>query len=128
MATSTETTRIIYSMVRVSKSYDKKQVLTDITLGYYYGAKIGVLGLNGSGKSTLLRIMAGVDRDYEGQVIGELYLELAQQMPRIFQSPWAPEMHTAFQNLVITPVLQDQADVDAVFDELSVELERVKSL
>jgi arabinosaccharide transport system substrate-binding protein len=65
---------------------------------------------------------------YEGQVIGELYLDLAQQMPRIFQSPWAPEMHTAFQNLVITPVLQDQADIDAVFDELSVELDRVKSL
>jgi arabinosaccharide transport system substrate-binding protein len=65
---------------------------------------------------------------YEGQVIGELYLELAQQMPRIFQSPWAPEMHTAFQNLVITPVLQDQADIDAAFDELAVELERVKSL
>jgi ATP-binding cassette ChvD family protein len=69
MATSTETTRIIYSMVRVSKSWERKQVLKDITLGYYYGAKIGVLGLNGSGKSSLLRIMAGVDRDHEGQIV-----------------------------------------------------------
>jgi ABC-type glycerol-3-phosphate transport system substrate-binding protein len=65
---------------------------------------------------------------YEGQVIGELYLELAKLMPRIYQSPWAPEMHTAFQNIVITPVLQDQADIDAAFEELGVELERVKSL
>jgi sulfate-transporting ATPase len=66
---ATETTQIIYSMVRVSKSYEKKQVLKDITLGYYYGAKIGVLGLNGSGKSSLLRIMAGVDTQYEGKIV-----------------------------------------------------------
>src|SRR5262244_689337 len=60
--------KVIYSMVGVSKFYDKKAVLKDIYLGYYYGAKIGVLGLNGSGKSTLLRIMAGVDTAFEGQV------------------------------------------------------------
>ncbi len=65
---SNETTRIIYSMIGVSKSYDKKVVLKDIYLSYYYGAKIGVLGLNGSGKSSLLRILAGVDTDYEGKV------------------------------------------------------------
>jgi arabinosaccharide transport system substrate-binding protein len=65
---------------------------------------------------------------YEGQVIGELYLELAKAMPRIYQSPWAPEMHTAFQNIVITPVLQDQADIDKALDDLQVELERIKSL
>src|SRR5262245_53241632 len=65
---STETTQIIYSMVGVSKSYDKKTVLKDIYLGYYYGAKIGVLGLNGSGKSSLLRIMAGADKEYEGKI------------------------------------------------------------
>src|SRR4029453_875400 len=62
-----ESTQIIYSMVRVTKTYDKRVVLKDITLGYYYGAKIGVLGLNGSGKSSLLRIMAGVDKEYEGE-------------------------------------------------------------
>jgi arabinosaccharide transport system substrate-binding protein len=65
---------------------------------------------------------------YGGQVTGDLYLELAKEMPRIHQSPWAPEFHTAFQNIVITPVLQEQADIDAAFDELEVELERIKQL
>ena len=54
-------------MMRVSKFYDKKPVIKDISLSYFYGAKIGVLGLNGSGKSSLLRIMAGVDNDYNGK-------------------------------------------------------------
>src|SRR6186713_1436917 len=61
-----EPNKVIYSMVGVSKFYDKKPVLKDIYLGYFYGAKIGVIGLNGSGKSSLLRIMAGVDKEYEG--------------------------------------------------------------
>lgn len=56
-------------MIKVSKYYDKKPVLKDISLSYFYGAKIGVLGLNGSGKSSLLRIMAGVDQDFNGQTI-----------------------------------------------------------
>ena len=55
---------IIYSMMRVSKIYNNKPVIKDISLSYFYGAKIGVLGLNGSGKSTVLRIMAGVDHDF----------------------------------------------------------------
>jgi len=59
--------QIIYSMNRVGKVYKQKHVLKDIRLSYYYGAKIGVLGLNGSGKSTLLKIMAGVDKDYLGE-------------------------------------------------------------
>lgn len=66
---------------------------------------------------------------YEGQVIGELYMELADAMPRIYQSPWAPEFHTAINNIVITPVLQEnRSDYDAIFDELAGELERIKSL
>jgi len=56
-------------MVRVSKYYDKKPVLKDISLSYFYGAKIGVLGLNGSGKSSLLRIMAGKDTEFNGELI-----------------------------------------------------------
>ena len=61
--------KIIFSMHKVAKIYPvKKQVLTDISLSFYYGAKIGVLGLNGSGKSSLLRIIAGVDKDYNGEV------------------------------------------------------------
>ena len=59
--------KIIYTMMRVSKFHNNKQILKDISLSYFYGAKIGVLGLNGSGKSTLLRILAGVDRDFNGE-------------------------------------------------------------
>ena len=62
-----EPNKIIYSMIRVSKYYDKKPVLKDISISFFYGAKIGVLGLNGSGKSTLLRIFAGVDKEFNGQ-------------------------------------------------------------
>ncbi len=59
--------KIIYSMMRVSKTYDKKTVIKDISISYFYGAKIGVLGLNGSGKSSLLRIMAGIDTSFDGE-------------------------------------------------------------
>ena len=62
-----EKKKVIYSMIGVSKFYDKNPVLKDINLSYFYGAKIGVLGLNGSGKSSLLRILAGVDRDFVGK-------------------------------------------------------------
>ncbi|NUN10951.1 MAG: energy-dependent translational throttle protein EttA [Ignavibacteriaceae bacterium] len=64
---SSEPYKIIYSMMRVSKFYDKKPVLKDISLSYFYGAKIGVIGLNGSGKSTLLRILAGVEKEFNGE-------------------------------------------------------------
>ena len=66
---SEEANKIIYSMVRVSKFYDKKPVLKDISLSYFYGAKIGVLGLNGAGKSSLLKILAGVDGEFSGETI-----------------------------------------------------------
>ncbi len=63
-----EPNKIIYSMIGVTKAHDKKVVLKDINLSYFYGAKIGVLGLNGAGKSSLLRILAGVDTKFDGQV------------------------------------------------------------
>jgi energy-dependent translational throttle protein EttA len=66
---SNDVNKVIYSMIKVSKFYDKKPVLKDISLSYFYGAKIGVLGLNGSGKSSLLRILAGVDKEFNGQAI-----------------------------------------------------------
>jgi energy-dependent translational throttle protein EttA len=66
---SNEPNKVIYSMVGVSKYYDKKPVLKDIYLSYFYGAKIGVLGLNGSGKSSLLRILAGVDKEFNGKTV-----------------------------------------------------------
>ena len=65
---SPEQNKVIYTMSGVTKAHDKKVVLKDIYLSYFYGAKIGVLGLNGSGKSSLLKILAGVDKQYEGQI------------------------------------------------------------
>ncbi len=66
---SNEAEKVIFNMSRVSRVHPpKKEVLKDISLGFYYGAKIGVLGLNGAGKSSLLRIIAGVDKDYQGEV------------------------------------------------------------
>jgi ATP-binding cassette ChvD family protein len=77
--------KVIYSMIRVSKYYDKKPVLEDISLSYFYGAKIGVLGLNGSGKSSLLRILAGVDQEFVGQTVISpgLTVGLLEQEPRL---------------------------------------------
>jgi len=64
-----EGNKVIYSMIGVSKVYEKKPVLKDIYLSYFYGAKIGVIGLNGSGKSSLLKILAGVDDEFLGKTI-----------------------------------------------------------
>ena len=77
--------KVIYSMIGVSKYYDKKPVLKDIYISYFYGAKIGVIGLNGSGKSSLLRIFAGLDRDYNGEtVLAPGYsVGLLEQEPRL---------------------------------------------
>lgn len=62
--------KIIFSMVGVSKTYPpQKQVLKNIYLSFFYGAKIGIIGLNGSGKSSLLKIIAGIDKDYQGEVV-----------------------------------------------------------
>ena len=66
---SQEIDKIIYSMIRVSKKHGQKEVLKDISLSYFYGAKIGVLGLNGSGKSSLLKILAGEDQSFEGKTV-----------------------------------------------------------
>lgn len=66
---SVDDKKIIYSMIKVSKSYNDQTVLKDISLSYFYGAKIGVLGLNGSGKSSLLRILAGLDTEFNGETV-----------------------------------------------------------
>ena len=63
-----EAPKIIFSMIGVSKKIERKVILNDISLSFYYGAKIGVLGLNGSGKSSLMRILAGVDKEIDGRV------------------------------------------------------------
>ena len=59
---------VIFSMIRVSKKIERKEILRDISLSFYYGAKIGVLGLNGAGKSSLMRILAGQDKEIDGRV------------------------------------------------------------
>jgi ATP-binding cassette ChvD family protein len=83
-----EPNKVIYSMIGVSRFYDKKPVLKDIYLSYFYGAKIGVIGLNGSGKSSLLRIIAGVDRDFNGEtVLAPGYtIGFLEQDPRLDES------------------------------------------
>jgi energy-dependent translational throttle protein EttA len=82
---STDDKKVIYTMMGVSKFYDKRQVLKDISLSYFYGAKIGVLGLNGSGKSSLLRILAGVDKDFVGKTIlsSGMTVGFLEQEPRL---------------------------------------------
>jgi ATP-binding cassette ChvD family protein len=89
-----EPNKVIYSMVGVSKFYDKKPVLKDIYLGYYYGAKIGVLGLNGSGKSSLLRILAGVDKEFNGEthVSPGYTIGYLEQEPRLDDSKTVKDM------------------------------------
>jgi energy-dependent translational throttle protein EttA len=82
-----ESEKIIFSMQGVSKTINKKVILKDIYLGYYYGAKIGVLGLNGAGKSTLLKILAGVDTQIDGQIVRQPnytvgYLEQEPQLEK----------------------------------------------
>lgn len=80
--------KIIFSMTGVNKIYPpQKQVLKNIYLSFFYGAKIGVLGLNGSGKSSLLRIIAGIDKEYQGEVVSDLgysvgYLEQEPQLDK----------------------------------------------
>ena len=111
--------KVIYSMVRVSKIHPpNKQVLKDISLSYFYGAKIGVLGLNGSGKSSLLRILAGVDQEYQGETVlvpGHTigYLE---QEPRLDESKTVREIvEEGVQDVV--DVLREYEEINARFGE-----------
>ena len=77
--------KVICSLIEIGKTRDRKQILRDINLSFFYGAKIGVLGLNGAGKSTLLRILAGVEPDFEGRRILQpgLRIGLLEQEPRL---------------------------------------------
>ena len=85
---SQEVNKVIYSMIRVSRFYNKKPVLKDISISFFYGAKIGVLGLNGSGKSTLLRIFAGRDNEFNGQALlsSGYTIGLLEQEPQLDNS------------------------------------------
>ena len=102
---SHEPNKVIYSMVGVSKFYHKKQVLKDIYLSYFYGAKIGVLGLNGSGKSSLLRILAGVDKDF----VGETVLSPGHTIGFLEQEPLLDDARTVRQ--VVEEGVQETVDL-----------------
>jgi ATP-binding cassette ChvD family protein len=111
---SNETTQIIYSMLRVGRIHPPdRQVLRDISLGFYYGAKIGVLGLNGAGKSTLLRIMAGVDKDY----VGEIAMSKGYSVGLLEQEPQLDESKTVIQ--VVREAVQPVVDLLARYDEVN---------
>ncbi|MBK9315000.1 MAG: energy-dependent translational throttle protein EttA [Acidobacteria bacterium] len=105
--------KVIYSMVGVSKFYDKKAVLKDIYLGYFYGAKIGVLGLNGSGKSSLLRILAGVDNEFQGEVA----LSPGYTIGYLEQEPVLDETKTVRE--IVEEGAQELVDLLREFDEIN---------
>jgi len=105
--------KVIYSMVGVSKFYDKKAVLKDIYLGYFYGAKIGVLGLNGSGKSSLLRILAGVDTEFQG----EIAISPGYSIGYLEQEPKLDESKTVRQ--IVEEGAQDVVDLLKEFDAIN---------
>ena len=107
-------TQVIYSMTRVGRLIPpNKQVLRDISLGFYYGAKIGVLGLNGAGKSTLLRIMAGVDTEY----VGEIAMSKGYSVGLLEQEPKLDETKTVIE--VVKESVRPIVDMLARFDEVN---------
>jgi ATP-binding cassette ChvD family protein len=110
---SEDSKKIIYSMMRVSKYYNKQPVIKDISLSYFYGAKIGVLGLNGSGKSTLLRIMAGVDNEFNGEaVLSDGYsVGYLEQEPQLDESKSVREC--------VEEAVQETVDLLKEFEEIN---------
>jgi energy-dependent translational throttle protein EttA len=108
-----EANKVIYSMMRVSKFYDKKPVLKDISLSYFYGAKIGVLGLNGSGKTSLLRILAGVDTEFNGEAI----LSEGHTVGYLEQEPLVDVDKTVRQ--VVEEGVQETVDLLKEFEEIN---------
>jgi energy-dependent translational throttle protein EttA len=111
---TTDDKKVIYSMMGVGKIVPpNKQILKDISLSYFYGAKIGVLGLNGSGKSTLLRIMAGVDNDY----VGETAISPGYTIGFLEQEPLLDETRTVRE--VVEEGAQEIVDALRQFDEIN---------
>lgn len=108
-----EANKIIYSMIRVSKFYDKRPVLKDISLSYFYGAKIGVLGLNGAGKTSLLRILAGVDPEFNGETV----LSEGYTVGYLEQEPLVDVDKTDRQ--VVEEGVQDAVDLLDEFEEIN---------
>ena len=126
MANDNQPDKVIYSMHRVTKRHGQREVLKDISLGYFYGAKIGVLGLNGAGKSSLLKIMAGVDKAFDGDIV----VAPGYSIGYLEQEPLVDETRTVREvveegvqeivNLVkeFNEINEAFADPDADFDKL----------
>jgi len=113
-----EVNKIIYSMYKVSKFYDRTPIIKNISLSYFYGAKIGVLGLNGSGKSTLLKILAGVDKDFNGEttVSPGFTIGYLEQEPQLDETKTVKELvQEGVQEIV--DLLQEYDDINAKFAE-----------
>lgn len=110
---STDDKKIIYSMIKVSKYYDNKPVLKDISLSYFYGAKIGVLGLNGSGKSTLLKILAGIDKEFNG----ETHLAPGHRIDYLDQEPQLDPDKTVKQ--IVEEGVQETVDLLQEFNQIN---------
>src|SRR6186997_2851113 len=108
-----EPNKIIFSMVKVSKFYDKKPVLKDIYLSFFYGAKIGVLGLNGAGKSSLLRIIAGTDKEFNGEVV----FSKGYSVGYLEQEPKLDETKTVQQ--IVEEAVQSTVDLLKEFEEIN---------
>src|SRR6187397_435631 len=109
---STVPNKVIYSMIGVSKFYDKKAVLKDIYLSYFYGAKIGVIGLNGSGKRSILRILAGVDQEFQGRtaVSPGFTIGFLEQEPRLDESKTVRQI----VEQGVQPIVDLLAEFDAI--------------
>jgi len=115
---SVDDKKVIYSMIGVSKYYDKKPILKNIYLSYFYGAKIGVLGLNGSGKSSLLKILAGVDKEFNGEttISPGFTVGLLEQEPKLDETKTVREIvEEGVQEIV--DVLKEYDDINAKFAE-----------
>ncbi|MDU9050048.1 MAG: energy-dependent translational throttle protein EttA [Candidatus Electrothrix sp. Rat3] len=113
-----EVNKIIYSMMKVSKKYKDQVVIKDISLSYFYGAKIGVLGLNGSGKSTLLRILAGKDKEFEGEsLLSEGFtVDMLEQEPQLDPEKTVREIvEQGVQGIV--DLLEEYNQINAKFAE-----------
>lgn len=110
---SNEPDKIIYSMIRVSKRHGQKEVLKDISLSYFYGAKIGVLGLNGAGKSSLLKILAGVDQAFEGKTV----LAPGYTIGYLEQEPLAGETRTVRE--VVEEGVSELVAIAREFEEIN---------
>src|SRR5881392_1933953 len=108
-----EPNKIIFSMVKVSKFYDKKPVLKDIYLSFFYGAKIGVLGLNGAGKSSLLRIIAGTDKEFNGEVV----FSKGYSVGYLEQEPKLDESKTVQQ--IVEEAVQATVDLLKEFEQIN---------